>query len=92
MGPQHGFGIARRIEQVSEGILDLNEGNGIYRAPHTTAAGLDHLTMGNQREQPARAFLLHDKAGRETTRAGNRELGSRRHGAGAETREAGVTR
>jgi PadR family transcriptional regulator, regulatory protein PadR len=26
MGPLHGFGIARRIEQVSGGVLDLNEG------------------------------------------------------------------
>ncbi len=26
LGPQHGFGIAKRIQQVSEGILDLNQG------------------------------------------------------------------
>ena len=26
LGPLHGFGIARRIEQVSEAILQLNEG------------------------------------------------------------------
>ncbi len=26
MGPQHGFGIARRIEQISEDVLQLNEG------------------------------------------------------------------
>jgi PadR family transcriptional regulator PadR len=26
MGPQHGYGIARRIEQVSEDALKLNEG------------------------------------------------------------------
>jgi transcriptional regulator len=26
MGPLHGFGIVRRIEQLSEGVLDLNEG------------------------------------------------------------------
>ena len=26
MGPQHGYGIARRIEQVSEQALKLNEG------------------------------------------------------------------
>lgn len=26
LGPQHGFGIARRIEQVSENVLKLNEG------------------------------------------------------------------
>jgi PadR family transcriptional regulator, regulatory protein PadR len=26
LGPQHGFGIARRIEQISEDVLTLNEG------------------------------------------------------------------
>ena len=26
MGPLHGFGLARRIEQVSEDVLRLNEG------------------------------------------------------------------
>jgi PadR family transcriptional regulator PadR len=31
MGPQHGYGIARRIEQVSEGALALNQGT-IYAA------------------------------------------------------------
>src|SRR5215475_14148539 len=27
LGPLHGFGIARRIEQVSEDVLTLNEGS-----------------------------------------------------------------
>jgi PadR family transcriptional regulator, regulatory protein PadR len=31
MGPQHGYGIARRIEQVSGEILKLNEGT-VYAA------------------------------------------------------------
>ncbi len=26
MGPMHGFGIARRIEQISENLLQLNQG------------------------------------------------------------------
>ena len=26
MGPQHGFGLAKRILQMSEGTLDLNQG------------------------------------------------------------------
>ena len=26
LGPQHGFGVARRIEQISEEVLRLNEG------------------------------------------------------------------
>ena len=31
MGPQHGYGIARRIEQMSDAILKLNEGT-VYAA------------------------------------------------------------
>jgi transcriptional regulator len=31
MGPQHGYGIARRIEQVSDDLLKLNEGT-VYAA------------------------------------------------------------
>jgi transcriptional regulator len=31
MGPMHGFGVARRIEQVSENLLRLNQGS-IYPA------------------------------------------------------------
>jgi PadR family transcriptional regulator PadR len=31
MGPQHGYGIARRIEQLSEDMLRLNEGT-VYAA------------------------------------------------------------
>jgi transcriptional regulator len=26
MGPMHGYGIARRLEQVSENVLELNQG------------------------------------------------------------------
>jgi PadR family transcriptional regulator PadR len=26
MGPQHGFGLAKRIQQISGGALDLNQG------------------------------------------------------------------
>jgi transcriptional regulator len=31
LGPQHGYGIARRIEQISDDILKLNEGT-VYQA------------------------------------------------------------
>ena len=26
MGPQNGFGLAKRIQQISDGVLDLNQG------------------------------------------------------------------
>ena len=31
MGPLHGYGIARRIEQLSEDVLQLNQGT-IYQS------------------------------------------------------------
>lgn len=31
LGPLHGFGITRRLEQLSEGVLSLNEGT-VYTA------------------------------------------------------------
>jgi transcriptional regulator len=31
LGPLHGFGLARRLEQVSDGVLRLNEGT-VYTA------------------------------------------------------------
>src|SRR5262245_66389350 len=31
LGPQHGYGVARRIEQMARGILSLNQGT-IYPA------------------------------------------------------------
>jgi len=31
MGPQHGYGMARRIEQLSDELLRLNEGT-VYTA------------------------------------------------------------
>jgi PadR family transcriptional regulator, regulatory protein PadR len=31
MGPQHGYGVARRIEQMAHGVLSLNQGT-IYPA------------------------------------------------------------
>src|SRR5688572_23627205 len=31
MGPQHGYGVARRIEQIAQGMLALNQGT-IYPA------------------------------------------------------------
>src|ERR1700743_175809 len=45
MGPLHGFGFARRIEQVSDGVLHLNEGT-VYTALLRTAAGMDRFQVG----------------------------------------------
>ena len=41
LGPLHGFGIARRIEQVSEDVLTLNEGTVYTSFIEAATTGLD---------------------------------------------------
>src|SRR5579871_3513310 len=67
MGPQHGYGLARRIEQVSRDALQLNQG--------TIYASLQRLL---QRGQISAAWGTSD-AGRRAryyaiTRTGRRQL------------------
>lgn len=63
MGPQHGFGIARRIEQVSDGVLDLNEGT-VYTAPPPALTRVDRFENGEQ---------VRTSAGRASTPSQSRE-------------------
>ena len=50
MGPLHGYGIARRIEQVSDDTLNLNQGT-IYPALlRLQQRGWITIGMGNVRE------------------------------------------
>ena len=66
MGPQHGFGLAKRIQQISDGVLDLNQGTlypallrleqrGWVRSEWGTSetnrrAKFYHLTRGGRRQ------------------------------------------
>src|SRR6266403_757668 len=61
LGPQHGFGIAQRIEQVSRDVLQLNEGT-VYTSL--------------LRQQPQGEVLLDHRARREAACGGDRELGA----------------
>ena len=58
MGPLHGYGISRRLEQLSEALLQLNEGTVYASLLRLTAEGLDHLRLGRVREQPEGEVLL----------------------------------
>ena len=44
MGPLHGYGIARRIEQISDAVLKLNEGT-VY----ASLMRLQHKRRGSRR-------------------------------------------
>ena len=77
MGPLHGYGIARRIEQVAAGALALNQGT-IYPALlRLEQKGVDQERLGHEREQPARPLLRHHRG--RTPAAGAR---GRRSGRG----------
>jgi transcriptional regulator len=69
MGPLHGYGIARRIEQISEDVLQLNQGT-IYAS----------LLRLQQRRWIAASWGLSDNNRRAKfyaiTRAGRKQLAS----------------
>jgi PadR family transcriptional regulator, regulatory protein PadR len=53
LGPQHGFGIARRIEQLSQDVLQLNEGTvytSLLRLQQQGWIGSDWGTSENNRK------------------------------------------
>ena len=47
MGPQHGYGIARRIEQTSGDILKLNEGTVYAALDAAPASAMDFVELGH---------------------------------------------
>ena len=69
MGPQHGYGIARRIEQVAQGSLALNQGTiypALLRLEQKGWIGSEWGTSDNNRR--ARFYAI--------TRAGRKQLAS----------------
>jgi transcriptional regulator len=67
MGPQHGYGIARRLEQVSGDILKLNEGTvytALMRLQHARWISTSWGTSDNNRK--AKFYAI--------TAAGRRQL------------------
>ena len=75
MGPMHGYGIARRIEQVSDDVLSLNEGTvyaSLMRLLHRRWISATWGTSDNNRK--ARFYTI-TKRGRQqlTTETANWE-------------------
>ena len=85
MGPLHGYGIARRIEQISDDLLKLNEGTVYASLMRLQHAALDLGDLGRVREQPQGEVLRHHRRRPPSTGARDRELGAhlRRHRAPA---------
>ena len=67
LGPQHGFGIARRIEQVSEEVLTLNEGTVSTSLPRLQQQGwIDSMWGTSENNRKARFYSI--------TRRGRKQL------------------
>ena len=75
MGPMHGFGIAQRIQQVSEDLLRLNAGRALSGVAASRVAGLDLLEMGCLGQQPEGEILFVDARRPKAARDGSRKLG-----------------
>ena len=92
LGPLHGFGIARRIEQVSQEVLQLNEGTVLHIVAAAPATRLDCSGLGHVGEQSQGEILFHYQKRLETARPGDRGLGAdfRRHRTGIAFRRTEV--
>jgi transcriptional regulator len=67
LGPLHGFGIARRIEQISRGVFKVNPGSLLTALQRLERAGrLDAEWRETENSRRARYYSL--------TRAGRRRL------------------
>ncbi len=63
MGPMHGFGIARRIEQVSEDLLRLNQGTLYPALLRLQQKGWITSKWGNSENNRRARFYSLTKAG-----------------------------
>ena len=63
LGPQHGFGIARRIEQVSEDVLKLNEGTVYTSLLRLQQQGWIAAKWGSSENNRKARFYSFTKAG-----------------------------
>ena len=64
MGPQHGYGLARRIEQISESTLKLNEGTVYASLMRLQHGGLINSSWGTSENNRKAKFYAITKRGK----------------------------
>lgn len=69
MGPLHGYGIARRIEQVSEALLQINQGTIYASLVRLQQRGWISAAWGASESNRKAKFYSITKAGRKQLRA-----------------------
>ena len=65
MGPQHGYGIARRIEQVSEEVLRVNQGTIYASLVRLLQRGWISAAWGTSENNRKAKFYSITRAGRK---------------------------
>jgi transcriptional regulator len=65
MGPMHGFGIARRIEQVSEDALQINQGTIYLCLVRLVQKGWVDASWGTSENNRKAKFYAISKAGKK---------------------------
>ena len=65
LGPLHGYGIARRIEQLSEELLQLNEGTVYAALLRLAQRGWIRSEWGESKNKRKARFYSITKAGRK---------------------------
>ena len=76
MGPQHAYGIAARLEQVSGELLKLNQGTLYPALVRLEQQGLDQRQMGQDGKRPGSEILRHHQSRIQGAGRGNRALAS----------------
>ncbi len=76
MGPLHGYGIARRIEQLSEKALEINQGTIYASLVRADAERLDFGRVGRLRQQSQGEILFDHPRGPEAAARRSGELGA----------------
>jgi hypothetical protein len=70
---RHGWAIAKRIQQISGEVLQVQQGSG---ATPSGTTGLDQSEMGRERDRTPGEVLLADRRRPQATRFGDRQLGT----------------
>ena len=70
MGPHHGFGLARRIQQISGGALDLNQGTLYPALLRLEQRGWIRSDWGTSDHNRRARFYEITRAGRKQIRRG----------------------
>ena len=83
MGPQHGFGLAKRIQQISAGALDLNQGTLYPALLRLEQRGWISSRWGASEKNRRAKFYELTKAGRKQIARETERLGAHRGADGA---------